>query len=118
MDPRKGDTQTMKTAIAVAPTRARFKALGLLFGLTIITYTDRVCIGAAAPAITETFHFSPSAMGFIFSAFTLAYALFEIPSGWLGDYFGTRKALARIVIWWSVFTALTSLATGFFSLLL
>ena len=105
------------TATAVAPTRARFKVLGLLFVLTIITYTDRVCIGAAAPAITEAFHLSPSAMGFIFSAFTLAYALFEIPSGWLGDYFGTRKALARIVIWWSVFTALTGVTAGFASLL-
>src|SRR5581483_10418247 len=118
MDHRKGDIRMSTTATAVAPSRARFKVLGLLFVLTIITYTDRVCIGAAAPAITETFHFSPSAMGFIFSAFTLAYALFEIPSGWLGDYFGTRKALTRIVIWWSVFTALTGVTTGFASLLL
>jgi Sugar phosphate permease len=108
----------MKSVKAITPTKARFKVLWLLFALTIITYLDRLCISAAAPAITETFHFSPSQMGYIFSAFTLAYAAFEIPSGWLGDYFGTRKALARIVIWWSVFTALTSLSTGFVSLLL
>lgn len=108
----------MKPVMAITPTKARFKVLWLLFALTIITYLDRLCIAAAAPAISETFHFSPSQMGYIFSAFTLAYAAFEIPSGWLGDYFGTRKALARIVIWWSIFTALTSLATGFFSLLL
>ncbi|MEN3333633.1 MAG: hypothetical protein V7641_2998 [Blastocatellia bacterium] len=108
----------MKPVIAVTPTKARFKVLWLLFALTFITYLDRICIAAAAPAITETFHFSPLQMGYIFSAFTLAYAAFEIPSGWLGDYFGTRKALARIVIWWSIFTALTSLSTGFFSLLL
>jgi ACS family glucarate transporter-like MFS transporter len=108
----------MKSVQAITPTKARFKVLWLLFALTIITYLDRLCIAAAAPAITETFHFSPSQMGYIFSAFTLAYAAFEIPSGWLGDYFGTRKALARIVIWWSIFTALTSLSTGFFSLLL
>lgn len=108
----------MKTVTAITPSRARFKVLGLLFALTIITYLDRLCIAAAAPAITSTFHFSPSEMGYIFSAFTLAYAVFEIPSGWLGDYFGTRKALARIVIWWSVFTALTSLSAGFASLLL
>jgi sugar phosphate permease len=57
-------------------------------------------------------------MGYIFSGFTFAYAAFEIPSGWLGDYFGTRKALTRIVIWWSIFTALTGAATGFASLLL
>jgi sugar phosphate permease len=98
-------------------TAARFKVLALLFLLTNITYLDRLCISAAAPAITSTFGFSPSQMGYIFSAFTLAYAAFEIPSGWLGDYFGTRKALARIVLWWSIFTAITGAAAGFVSLL-
>ena len=101
-----------------SPTAARFKVLWLLFLLTNITYLDRLCISAAAPAITSAFDFSPSQMGYIFSAFTLAYAAFEIPSGWLGDYFGSRKALTRIVIWWSIFTALTGAATGFASLLL
>src|ERR1044072_7110572 len=108
----------MKPVNASVPTRARFNVLALLFALTVITYLDRLCIAAAAPAIAEAFHFSPSQMGYIFSAFTLAYAIFEIPSGWLGDYFGTRQALARIVIWWSLFTALTSLSAGFASLLL
>ncbi len=42
-----------------------------------------------------------------FAAFTLAYALFEVPSGWLGDVFGPRNVLIRIVLWWSLFTALT-----------
>ena len=100
------------------PSAARFKVLGLLFLLTNITYLDRLCISASAPAITSAFNFSPSQMGYIFSAFTLAYAIFEIPSGWLGDYFGTRKALTRIVLWWSIFTALTAAATGFASLIL
>src|SRR5689334_25406167 len=118
MDQRKSGHRRMKAVTLITPTRARFKVLGLLFALTIITYLDRLCISAAAPTIAETFHFSPSQMGYIFSAFTLAYAVFEIPSGWLGDYFGTRRALARIVIWWSLFTALTSLSVGFASLLL
>ena len=100
------------------PSATRFKVLGFLFLLTNITYLDRLCISAAAPAITDAFGFSKVQMGYIFSAFTLAYAFFEIPSGWLGDYFGTRKALARIVVWWSIFTALTAAATGFLSLIL
>src|ERR1044071_7360333 len=108
----------MKSVVAITPTHARFKVLWLLFALTVITYLDRLCISAAAPAISEAFRLSPSQMGYIFSAFTLAYAVFEIPSGWLGDYFGTRKALARIVIWWSIFTALTGATTGFAALLL
>lgn len=106
------------TELQNSPSAARFKVLGLLFLLTNITYLDRLCISAAAPAITSAFNFSPSQMGYIFSAFTLAYAVFEIPSGWLGDHFGTRKALTRIVLWWSIFTALTAAATGFASLVL
>jgi MFS family permease len=105
-------------AVRRSPTTARRKVLWLLFILTNITYLDRLCISAAAPAITDAFGFSPVQMRYIFSAFTLAYAVFEIPSGWLGDYFGTRKALARIVLWWSIFTALTGAATGFASLLI
>lgn len=103
-------------ALAPTPTRARYRVLALLFALAALTYLDRLCISAAAPAIAQEFNLSPVQMGYIFSAFTFAYALFEIPSGWLGDRFGTRKTLTRIVLWWSAFTALTSLTFGFKSL--
>ena len=56
-------------------------------------------------------------MAWVFSAFTFAYAAFEIPSGWLGDVIGPRKVLARIVMWWSTFTALTGAAWNFPSLI-
>src|ERR1700687_566522 len=46
-------------------------------------------------------------MSWIFGAFTFAYAVFEVPTGWLGDVFGPRRTLIRIVLWWSFFTALT-----------
>src|SRR5262245_9400271 len=57
-------------------------------------------------------------MGLIFGAFWLASALFEIPGGWLGDRYGARLTLTRIVLAWSLFTALSGSATGFVSLLL
>jgi MFS transporter, ACS family, glucarate transporter len=98
------------------PTRARHKVLWLVFALAVITYLDRLCISAAAPAITREFNFTPTQMGWVFSAFTIAYAVFEIPSGWLGDRFGTRRALTRIVLAWSIFTVLTGAAVGFWSL--
>jgi MFS family permease len=53
----------------------------------------------------------------VFSAFTLAYSVFEVPSGWLGDVRGPRKVLTRIVVWWSGFTMLTGAATGLRSLI-
>ena len=57
-------------------------------------------------------------MGWVFSAFTFAYAAFEIPSGWLGDVLGPRKVLMRIVLWWSAFTMVSGLAWNFASLVL
>jgi MFS family permease len=75
--------------------------------LAAIQYVDRVCIAKAMPTIRSELHFSDEATGYIFGAFTLAYALFEIPSGWLGDRFGPRKVLLRVVLWWSAFTAAT-----------
>ena len=55
-------------------------------------------------------------MGLIFGAFGISYALFEIPSGWLGDAMGPRRVLVRIVLWWSTFTALTGAAWSYTSL--
>ncbi len=56
-------------------------------------------------------------MSLVFSAFTLAYSLFEVPTGWMGDVFGARRVLTRIVLWWSAFTVLTGFARGYHSLL-
>ena len=69
-------------------TRTRFTLLGLTFALSIITYIDRVCISTAAPDIRAALGLDFSQMGWVFSAFTIAYAVFEIPSGWLGDTLG------------------------------
>jgi len=98
--------------------RARFRLLRLTFALSIITYIDRVCVSTAAPHIREALGLSPAQMGWVFSAFTWAYAIFEIPSGWLGDTMGPRKVLARIVLWWSAFTMMTGAVWNYLSLLI
>lgn len=100
-----------------APRRARRTLLWLIFSLTVITYLDRLCISAAMPSIAAEFNFTATQKAWIFSAFTIAYAAFEIPSGWLGDRFGARLALTRIVVWWSAFTVLTGAVLGFWSLI-
>jgi MFS transporter, ACS family, glucarate transporter len=96
--------------------RIRARVLGFAFLLAVVTYLDRICISAAAPYIMEDLHLTILEMSAVFSAFTLAYSLFEIPSGWLGDVKGPRRVLTRIVLWWSGFTMLTGAATGFQSL--
>jgi sugar phosphate permease len=61
---------------------------------------------------------APRQWGWVIGAFTIAYAIFEIPSGAMGDRVGPRKVLTRIVLWWSAFTAITGAVTGFGPLLL
>lgn len=102
--------------MSVAPSRARLGVLAFAFSLAVVTYIDRVCISAAAPFMMQDLHLSVLQMGVVFSAFTLAYSVFEIPSGWLGDVRGPRRVLTRIVLWWSAFTMLTGAARGFGSL--
>lgn len=100
----------------MAASRVRARVLGFAFLLAVVTYLDRICISAAAPYIIDDLHLSVLQMSVVFSAFTLSYSLFEIPSGWLGDIVGPRRVLTRIVLWWSAFTMLTSAARGFPSL--
>lgn len=102
--------------LAERPTRVRYGVIAFAVALAVITYIDRVCISQAAPAISHDLRISKEAMGYVFSAFTVMYALFEIPSGWLGDWLGPRKVLMRIVVWWSFFTAATGWAWNFASL--
>jgi sugar phosphate permease len=90
----------------------RWYILGLICLMYLITYLDRVNISTAAPVISEEFGFDKITMGIIFSAFVWAYALFQVPGGWLSDRFGARPVLATIVAYWSVMTAATAAATG------
>ncbi|MEW5974643.1 MAG: MFS transporter [Acidobacteriota bacterium] len=93
--------------LPLQPTRARNWVIVFAVTLAVITYIDRVCISQAAPAMIRDLGLTSVQMGYAFSAFAWAYALFEIPGGWLSDWIGPRKVLMRIVIWWSFFTAAT-----------
>ena len=101
---------------AVQPTRVRFLVVVFAIALAVVQYIDRVAISQAAPAISEDLTLSKWQMGIVFGAFTLAYAIFEIPTGLMGDRWGARKVLLRVVLWWSFFTAATGLAWNWISL--
>ncbi len=102
----------------MAPTRARHVVTGFAVTLAVITYIDRVAIAQAAQFISADLGLSRTEMAWALAAFAWAYALFEIPGGWLGDRIGPRRVLMRIVIWWSFFTAATGWAFGATSLIL
>lgn len=97
--------------------RDRRGVVGLLVTLFAITYLDRVCISVAGPRMQEDLGIDPVRWGWVTGVFTLAYAMFEIPTGAMGDRLGARRVLTRIVAWWSVFTALTGAVTGFWPLI-
>ncbi|MCI0623661.1 MAG: MFS transporter [Acidobacteria bacterium] len=96
----------------------RYLVLFALFVLSLITYIDRVAIASAKGPLAEDLSLSDQAMGMVFSAFALGYALAQIPSGWFADRFGPRLALAVVVSAWSLFTALTGLVQGLVVLLI
>lgn len=99
------------------PTRVRYKVVTMAVMLAMVTYLDRVCISKLAPNIMEDLGLSKVQMGWVFSAFALAYAIFEIPTAWWADRWGTRKVLTRIVVWWSSFTIATAGSFNYVSLL-
>ena len=84
----------------------------------MITFLDRIALSSASANIMDDLNISISQWGWILGMFTIAYAAFEIPTGWLGDKFGGKKILIRVVLWWSLFTILTGFANGFLMLLL
>ena len=98
------------------PTRVRYWVIVFAVALAIITYIDRVCISQAATSIQKDLGLSKVQMGWVFTSFGLAYAIFEMPGGYLGDWMGPRKVLMRIVLWWSFFTAATGWAWSFVSI--
>lgn len=94
------------------PTHVRWLILGTVCLMYFITYIDRVNISVAAPSIREELHLSNTEMGIIFSAFSLTYALLQMPGGWLADLLGPRRALAGMGAVWSLMTALSAVPSS------
>jgi len=85
----------------------RYLVIASLFVLSLITYIDRAAISSSKGVMAADLSLSDQAMGAVFSAFALGYAIAQIPSGWFADRFGPRLALSAVVTVWSLFTALT-----------
>jgi len=94
----------------------RRAVLGFLAALSIITFIDRLAIAVTGPTIQKDLNITPDEWGWVLSAYVIAYAVFEIPSGAMGDKHGYRKELTRITVWWSFFTAITAVCRNFWQL--
>ncbi len=107
-----------ETGVGDRPTNVRRTVMFGLFLLSVVTYLDRVCINSAGPEMQRALGLSNAQWGMVLASFLAAYGIFEVPGGWLGDRFGPRLILTRIVVWWSGFTALTGVVTSYAQLLI
>src|SRR5271167_5265801 len=90
-------------------TRVRFFLSFWLFILSGVAFLDRTNISIAGLQISSEYGLGNQHLGWIFSAFLVGYAGFQIPAGWLAARFGPRRVLALGVLSWGVATALTAL---------
>ncbi|HYO84323.1 MAG TPA: MFS transporter, partial [Bryobacteraceae bacterium] len=95
----------------------RYIVVTALALLSWITYLDRAAISSVKDPIAAELRLDDKAIGAVFSAFALGYAMGQIPAGWAADRFGPRVLLTGVVIVWSVLTGLTGVVTSFTALL-
>jgi len=98
--------------------RLRWVLILWVFVMSSIAYLDRVNISIAGQEVQKTYGLTDVQLGWIFSSFVIAYALFQAPGGRLADLFGPRLVITLGVIWWGVFTALTAMVPASWSLAL
>src|SRR5260370_30844976 len=87
-----------------AASHTRYRVLGLTFLVAFVMYMDRVCMGTAAPMIMREFGLDKITMGWSVSAFNWAYALFQVPGGWMAERYGPGIILASALARWAFFT--------------
>lgn len=95
----------------------RWYVAAMMWAAIAINYIDRTVLSAAAPKIQAEYALSPVQMGVVLSAFFWSYALLQLPAGYLADRYGQKKTLGLAVLWWSLATAVTGIASGFKSLI-
>src|ERR1700742_3480434 len=96
-------------------TRVRFFLAFWLFILSGVAFLDRTNISIAGLQISTEYGLGNQRLGWIFSAFLIGYAVFQLPAGWLATRFGPRRVLSLGVLWWGLTTALTALIPSGFT---
>jgi sugar phosphate permease len=95
----------------------RYHVLTFLCAAAVIAYVQRLGFNVAERVIRGTLGLDREQIGRLMAAWSLGYALLQLPSGWLADRFGSRRVLAALALAWSVLTGLVGLAWDFYSLL-
>jgi ACS family glucarate transporter-like MFS transporter len=89
--------------------KVRWALASWLFVLSAVAFLDRTNVSIAGLQISKEYALGNQRLGWMASAFLLAYAAFQVPAWWVSARFGPRQVLAFGVLWWGVATALTAL---------
>jgi MFS family permease len=98
-------------------TSIRYWVLAAVCGAAAIGYVQRYAINLLVPSIQDDIGIDKDHMGIVMGGFFLGYAATQIPAGWLGDHWGSRKALSLYALVWSAATGLLAAAWDWTSLL-
>jgi ACS family D-galactonate transporter-like MFS transporter len=112
-----GTPAASQHAAAVAPTAVRWRIFGVIFVLVMMNLLDRISLSIAMPTIGNEFMLQPAMQGLILSSFFWAYAVLQIPGGWLIDRLGPRKVVTGSTLLWGLSQTIAGCATGGTSLL-
>jgi len=97
---------------AERPSRFRYWIVFFLFLLTSVNFADRATLSIVGTDLARNLQLDPVAMGYVFSAFSWAYVLCQIPGGWLLDRFGSKRVYFWSITLWSIFTLLQGCVVG------
>jgi len=111
-----GDSSPTPAVSPGQPTSIRYGIVAVTFLAAFVLYLHRFCMTYVQRYIKEDLGLDNSQIALCFTAFFLAYALAQVPAGWLSDRYGARLALTAYIITWSLFTGLMGLTVGFLML--
>src|SRR5262245_25450287 len=97
--------------------RRAWFALFVLFAINMMNFFDRQLAASVAPLMIRDFKLSDSEFGDITTAFILIYAAVGVPLGRWADRGRRPFILGLGAAFWSLFTAGSGLARGYWSLL-
>lgn len=89
--------------------RVRVQLVFMLFVISAIAFLDRTNISVAGVQMRQDYAIDQVQLGWVFSAFLIGYAAFQVPAGWMASRMGPRKLLTFALIWWGVFSIATAL---------
>ena len=87
--------------------RIQIFAVSVLSVAGLINYVDRGSLAIANTTVRADLGISATRMGILLSAFSLSYAIFQLPIGILLDRFGERAVLGAGIFLWSAAQATT-----------